>query len=327
MKSKKRNTTFDILRALSILWVVAIWHIADYNVFFYNITRYGGYEITILSLSIFSFLSGFLLSLSNVPSVKKQRLSLYVVSILRFESHFLKKRFVRVVPLLLLAILCLNMIDWFYDYKQILYTILGLSLIFPPAPSTLWYISMLLCFYLFTPFLLICKRKNIQFFTSLTLGGVLAVLVVCFGSDERILFYYIFYAGGILINSSFIPILLLHKKIIVPISVIVFVVSVLIDYYNRNWINLFFVSLSGLVLTYYVCKFISNNRFCTKLFSVISYASMAAYLFHRIIYHFFFNILNHPNYPLVAILFVFICSFYIQKLYDWIMQSKYKRKC
>ena len=136
-----RDYRFDLARALCVLWIVGFWHLINYLP---HECRLEGNSLVVCKkitygvLALFTFLSGYFLKkydFNNINDVLK----------------FLKKRMLRFYPLFVVATFCLLICG--ASFSQVIFAILGLSLFFPPAIPTLWYFSMLLLFYLFTPLL------------------------------------------------------------------------------------------------------------------------------------------------------------------------------
>ena len=65
-----RDYTFDLIRAIAIIWIVCIWHLTNYypqqsNFYLLIMNKYG-YDITVVILSIFTLLSGLFLGQKKV---------------------------------------------------------------------------------------------------------------------------------------------------------------------------------------------------------------------------------------------------------------------
>lgn len=140
-----RNYAYDNTRAICMIWIVCIWHLGGYIDLFPTEFYSGNASyITDSCLAAFSFLSGFFLSKYEI--VNKEDF-----------FYFYKRRFVRYYPLFFISALSLTIVGYIPNLKIFLLTITGLGVFFPPQAPTLWYISMLTLFYLFTPFILCFK--------------------------------------------------------------------------------------------------------------------------------------------------------------------------
>lgn len=153
----KRNYTYDFLRVVCMIWIVCIWHLTDYykdTPFFHIIHDSKLSYVVYIALAAFTFLSGLFLGK-------------YEIKNLNDVIYFFKRRFLRVYFLLLIALVTLFITPhpilgdvYIKDANSLLYSIIGLSMIMPPAPATLWYMEMLLLFYACTPMLLWLRRKK-----------------------------------------------------------------------------------------------------------------------------------------------------------------------
>jgi len=173
-----RVVAFDIGRAICMMYIVGIWHMQEYTIFNGKLPGYF-YEITLGAMSYFTFTSGFF-NARNYSSAKL----------------FYIKRFCRFFALYFLAdtLMFVFGLEVLYQYVGSLF---GLTNFILPQPMTLWYISMLILFYLLTPFLLTVKNKS-----EMLLRGV-SIVFIFYGLshwgiiDYRTEFYFIFYLLGV----------------------------------------------------------------------------------------------------------------------------------
>lgn len=85
-----RDNSLDIARALSMLYIVGVWHLNNYTQSF-DLAPWGEY-VKNASLGLFMFLSGYLLG------------GRYVVKDTKSLWHFMKKRVLRIMPLFALSL-------------------------------------------------------------------------------------------------------------------------------------------------------------------------------------------------------------------------------
>ena len=131
---KKRILLYDIARVLCVLWIVAFWHMIDYFKLTEAFSDYG--FITVGVLSCFTFLSGLFLG--------KKRMGI---------KDFYVARFRRFWFLLLFSAISFYAVGYIDNLSSFIGTITGLSCFGLSWARTLWYFSMLIFFYLLTPFL------------------------------------------------------------------------------------------------------------------------------------------------------------------------------
>lgn len=303
-----RILLFDIARVLCALVVIAFYHMTDYV---HNGAELrNGYDwMATSALACFTFISGFFLG--------KKRIE--------YKSFFVSrlKRFF--IPLVLTSVL-LSLNGWFDSIEQFLFTITGLSCFFLPQPPTLWFFSMMIVFYLLTPFILIKPNGNI--WQILIHGAVcMGVFLLLFHFnmlDVRLLYYFPFYVAGILTNE--ISVFRLVRDIKITIFCILILSVMIVFSMHKSYIDLAIINASGVLLvmtiSFYIEKY--STKRIKKLFECLSYSSMFAYLFHRGIYgiaiFLYKNILNEPFLPWliipVVLVTIFAISYFAQKSYD-----------
>ena len=213
--------------------------------------------------------------------------------------------------------------SWFDSIFQFLMTVTGLGVFYPPMAGTVWYISMLMLFYLITPFILLksCNKWvacSVFFLIFILIGKIIPI-------DDRLITYFPFYALGLCINKKIIKReSLLNKKRGITILICGGVSLLLCVFYGTIFKGLLFYmilligGISIIVLSIGISKI---NIMVNHFFYNIAYSSMAAYLFHRQIYECFRMISPNHIVPIwlmsLAIVAVFILSFYIQRGYDY----------
>ena len=92
--TKQRNVTFDIIRAVSILWIIGVWHMQEYFLPIPSLKSSGW--ITYSALGAFTFMSGFFLGKKECSpfdfyiSRFKRFYPLYFISIILLTiGHFI----------------------------------------------------------------------------------------------------------------------------------------------------------------------------------------------------------------------------------------------
>lgn len=159
-----RDATIDFLRAGCILYIVGYWHLVPYT------DAFPGYANSLteclkdVALGTFVFCSGLLLA--------GRRIALTRAAV----SAFYMRRVVRIYPLYVVALVLFGAAG-LADRTVIVNAILLLSMFNPPAPYTLWFVSMIMTFYLATPFLARLAEFPYRYLLTGILMLVCAVLV------------------------------------------------------------------------------------------------------------------------------------------------------
>lgn len=301
-KASHRVWAYDLVRAVSMLWVVVLWH--------NHLTTEGtvAYAITIAALGAFTFLSGVLNGRKCDPPGD-----------VRKAIRFYKNRFLRLYPFYCLSCVSLYDIPGFIcSRRQLLFTLTDIACITDEFPMTVWYCGMILAFYVFTP--LVGFRKT-TLRKILYAAGIFAVLIaIRFGYrlEVRMIYYWPVYAAGMLMGNikrswkllagSFMcfiltiaayaghPLLWLHIPMALSGAILIIEVGLWIEYAMRG-----------------------KGAFLKKTITSISAASMIAYLFHRQYFLLLNPLADIANLQVLRIVlmpaFLFLC-FWVQKLYS-----------
>lgn len=143
----KRIAYLDTLRSFLMLWIVGFWHLSNHSVF--GNDWLCSKQVTNAVLIVFMILSGYLNSrkkpknLSDVFFLIKKRFRFYPLFFISLTSFW--------------VLHSIRRIDYLISFKQYILSLFGLSYIFLPAPSTLWFIVAAIPLYLITPFMLMKK--------------------------------------------------------------------------------------------------------------------------------------------------------------------------
>lgn len=316
----KRNETLDIVRSLCAIYIIAIFHLNGYFDDCYQFS--GNLEIlskmiTVIALSGFTYISGFCLSKYSFINI-------------RDVTAFYTKRLSRFYLLYLLAALSLYMIKyvigkgWFYDNTQFVLTLVGLSSFYDPIPHTLWYFGMIMFFYMVTP--LLNYRESIL--SRVAIFGAIFLLLFLYDSffyvDNTMFLYFPVYFIGLQKPKIFEKINMGGVFISLVILLLIFVAIRKLDF--TLWLQ-YMVILPGLALSLKIGHILSKNTSITKFLSLVSTASMVAYLFHRQVFGvacvLFSGSSSGPISPVVGVLsaiVLFCISYYVQISYNWILK-------
>lgn len=272
MKNSEKLIFIDYLKVFSMLYIVGYWHVFDYTDFLprnlYPISE----KITLIALGLFTLISGFLngKSVMTSPGIK----------------DFYVKRLVRIYPLYLVAVIL------FFVYKQndgltSLKSLFLVSMLHGPAPRTLWFITMIMLFYLTTPFLVRLAKnlKNYILFTGLTMVLMTILMVVFKTIDIRLILYFpCFFVGVYSAIFDMENSLFNIKNAVVSLIIALILYMINTDLWTIEKLKEipFILSSSYLI---FVLSYRKRDFFTrTSLILFLSYSSYAMYLFHRPIY-------------------------------------------
>lgn len=311
--NQNRILLYDILRVFCVLWIVCVFHLSNYalktNLGHYIFNSSVCYNLTIVILALFMFISGLFSSRLQINTYE---------SILSFY----KKKFLRFYILYAISIITIIFADYPPDLtfftggvKQIVLSFLGLATIFNNAPTTLWFMDLLLFFILLTPIIKIYNGIRKYFI----------LFIICFSFfilhkytnyiDRRVLLYFPFYALGLISSPNIVIEIMQKYKFMIPICCIV------VLFYKNNFFYLYVYICAAIFLIFYIGKCIEkylNRDIVLWVIQIISYSSLCAYLFHRQIIKLLLLIGIEVYFIPIIIFPIF---FIIQKSYDRILKE------
>lgn len=165
------------------------------------------------------------------------------------------------------------------------------ELLYSPPPLTLWFFAMMIVFYFITPILLHklhifdnnCDRR-IFLIRATIFYACLVMLNLLFPTDYRILIYYPLYIYGISFPISKLDTVEHKWYMLLPFASFL----LLIGYKSNVYVISELLQACGvlyfILLISSILEKIKINGF-TYVVKVISYISMTAYLFHRVVYN------------------------------------------
>lgn len=288
----------DILKASAILLIV-FGHI-DNNVSNYDLIRLLGTYNGIIGLSIFFFLSGFLLSQTDS-----------VINSMKGITTFYMKKFIRIFPLYWVALLSLIIIfgllqinpghvdPYNFSPGNLLIHFFGLQGIFPyTSIQSMWFVGVIVLFYLLYPVITYLSKNLLETIIVSSIIFILLVIMHFFLGLIAIegLVYFPLFISGILIHKlayspeKFIDKQLL-KKILFSNLILILIIFLILVFREFNQLHFQFLKPELLLL----CSMIPFCIAClifTRLFikirgkimvliSLIAFATYAIYLFHQ----------------------------------------------
>ena len=311
---KKRIIAFDYIRSICVIYIVGIWHLNNYlspSLRFNGKVSFVLESIVVAVLATFSFVSGYFMRKYSFHSIRDVLL-------------YYKKRFLRFWPLFFLASLGLYLIHWM-DFKQFLLCVTGLSLFTATPVKTLWYISMLMpLYFVATPIIgykaETFRQRLIRAFFMFLLVFILVALGI---SDRKLLLYSPLYFAGLLSRDIRLP---FTKSLLVFISSsMIFILGLFflkraISFNQLSYLFSIFGTSSIIAFGFLLPK----SRWTDNMFQRIAYASMAAYLFHRL----FFGVVlficwqQKEGEPYLSV-FIACMTFILSLIGAWVIQRVY----
>lgn len=308
MKNSEKLIFIDYLKSFSMLYIVGYWHLFDYTSYLPLFLYPASEKLAFITLGLFTFISGFLSAKSVIKTPK--------------VTDFYIKRIVRIYPLYLVAVV------WFFIYglkdglPSFFKSLFLVSMLYGPAPRTLWFITMIMLFYLTAPFLVkfAANLKKYILFVAFIMAFVMIFKLTFKTADIRLFLYFPCFCVGIYcaINGMENQLFNIKNAIIVLIvgllSYLVTTDSGIIEKLKEiPWI----LSASYLI---FLASYRSRAKF-TKIGFVafLSYSSYAMYLFHRPIYK-ALKALYFPENGVFQILYLVGFCLVVIALTSWVFQ-------
>lgn len=294
----------DIARSLCVLEIVAFWHIFDYCA---PVAWKDDFSFwTHGSLACFTFISGLFCG-------KKE---------MNFKKFYLS-RMKRFLPMLAIALIlfCIFQIT---SFKVAIITLLGISCFTPYQPLTLWYFAMIILFYWLTPILLYTKNGRCEqktfIYRSIFVYFIFIVISSIIVIDNRIIVYYPFYVLGIIFPLKKLELFHYNYKSILLIGLVILSLNYFCHLLIHDILSDIIMAAGSMLLILSFSAFIENYGGVRMIVKFLSYISMSAYLFHRIVYLVTKRVLKEDYINIcqvvLMVITLFVISYLIQKFYD-----------
>lgn len=334
------------MRAFAI-FIILFHHLPGHSYNYYDLHFFQiNYDLSWLNhlnryfaLGIFFFISGFLTNRSGD-----------LINDWKDVKKFLIKRYIRIIPLYIIALLIFisifrDMIDNINSYSFIVH-MLGLQSIlaskYCDPVITLWFVGLIVSYYYLFVILAIFGRKSVLFIALLLSVPFISILLKYFFGlmDKRFIVYYGIFIAGILCQQYKLTDKIRWKH--VKLIIILFLISIfsyttivypkLINLSTKPALFSFtgmmgFILANSIMLSFTAISFfwarsISNTRYYDKI-KRVAYASYCMFLFHRPIWWLMTQIYN-PDIKIIKLFYLgilgvsLICvsSYYLQKVYD-----------
>ena len=318
MKSEanSRYLPFDFLRTFCVVYIVCVWHLNEYlstQYTFSNITLPFLHKITEIILGAFTFLSGYFLKRYSFISIEDVKIFYY-------------RRIKRFYLLLLVSALSYLALRWI-TIGQFLQVMTGTNLLFGDAVGTLWYFSMIIFFYIITPVFSFYKDTHKWF---LPISSLLIFILLYFSvqfsrADYRLLLYFPCYISGFItrrMGSNYKT----NVFLMLFLTICYFMLYTMCSAENV-WFSVILVQCGMWIII--LLSIIVYSEKMDKIVSFLAASSMVAYLFHRQVFSLGRSLceicLDIKYIPLVVAIFLssitFIISYYIQKMYNYIIDK------
>ncbi len=305
---EKRSFAIDFLKGISILYIAGYWHLLNYTKAFPQYQNVVTNRLVMVALGLFVLISGYLIGTKANNDLKKGLVLFY------------SKRLLRIYPPFIFFSIIFYILN-IGSGKKLFKTATLISMVFPPAANTLWFVAMIIIFYLITPLLInISKNMVKSFLFCVLLFGSAFIFNHFFNIlNERLILFFPTYAVGVLlaVNKELIDNLRLS------VVTLFLTVSIMVTFID-NVTEFLYIPLIvfGPLLCFLIVlrKERKIERF--NIMGHIGYASLFVYLSHRPIY----EVLKNLYFPQSGIWQLFylaaICLPLIIAI-SWVLQKWY----
>lgn len=315
MPTTERNAAIDLLRVLCIGYIVGYWHLIPYTDWLPGYANPFTEALKDIALGTFVLVSGLLLARREPPA--------------RLEDwlRFYRRRLVRLYPLYLLALLLFGALG-LASQATVLKGALLMSMFAPPAPPTLWFVTMIMVFYLLAPLLTGLAGAGWRYLVASLGMGLLWLAYDGFvhAVDSRLLLFFPAFALGVYLQRVRVAYAALARR---RLYLLLFLPAAFVlgmpgeggfDVPNAL-LRAPLVALGALLLVIYAERV--GARALNPAILVLSYGSLGVYLFHRPVFelamalHFPVQGSHQAVYLMaVAVPLTFLIAYLMQKAYD-----------
>lgn len=326
-QSAPRSLTVDLLRTAALLYVVGFWHLFEYadalNTHKNPVTS----VFTHVCLGLFVFISGLVLA-QRYEFPSRDRI-----------WAFYRRRWLRIYPMYWLALTGFWLLQQIDGFTYLRATFLTTAFPFLPL-TTLWFIPVIMTYYALTPIYL--YRYQTQYrnqvaiaFTLILYAALLLVFFTTNAIDLRLVIYLPAFAYGIVLGQQAnLRQVLLSKWGVWSCLSGFWVMTILYANLEFGLVHILVTDMAvgcAIPVLWCIADAIAaqlKHPLLLHWIQTISYASFAAYLIHRLTFH-FGQIIYKPTTILASLLYwagimlpiTFVIAYGFQKLYDRVVKA------
>jgi peptidoglycan/LPS O-acetylase OafA/YrhL len=272
--SPTRKVPIDVMRAVSMLYIVGYWHLLDYTKvvsWHYNPLTY---RLTVGALALFVLISGFLTGRQDGGLARGE------------IWEFYRTRFWRIyIPFVIASGLFLA--AGMNDTVTLIKGVTLVAMLLAPPPFTLWFVSMIVLFYLVAPLLIGLRGNRVAYIAVCTaIVGAMALYQAETGRmDMRLALYFPCFAAGIFLGARSLPsstISLIGLLLVAALALVPTLTRPSYAIESNPWAAPW--ALFGSIAIFLLVMRIGRNLKSPAILTQLSEASFFMYLLHRPIY-------------------------------------------
>jgi peptidoglycan/LPS O-acetylase OafA/YrhL len=307
-----RQVPIDVMRAVSILYIVGFWHLLDYT----KVERWHHnavtYRLTIAALALFVLISGFLAGRNDGDLARGE------------IFRFYERRFRRIyLPFVIASSLFLAAGE--SDALTLAKGVALVAMLLAPPPFTLWFVSMIVLFYLIAPLLIGLRENEVAYFALciLIVGAMILYQSETGKMDMRLILYFPCFAAGILLAAGKLPTSSFSLIGILFLGALSLVLTLVRPSYRLEgdpWAAPW--ALFGSIAVFVVVMRAGRNLKPLAIFMQLSEASFFMYLLHRPLY-LAMQFVWFPSTERLQVLYLLFVCLPIIGVVSWLGQKAY----
>jgi len=269
-----RKVPIDVMRAVSMLYIVGFWHLLDYTKVASWHHNPVTYRLTVAALALFVLISGFLTGRKDGGLARGEIWRFYETRFLRIYLPFV------IASGLFLA-------AGIGDTLALVKGVTLVAMLLAPPPFTLWFVSMILLFYLIAPLLIGLRGNEVAYIAlcAAIVGAMILYQAETEKMDMRLILYFPCFAAGIFLAGESLPsstLSLIGLQLLAVLSLIPTLArpswSLEGDPWALPW------ALFGSIAVFVVVMRAGQNLKLPTILVQLSEASFFMYLLHRPLY-------------------------------------------
>jgi peptidoglycan/LPS O-acetylase OafA/YrhL len=314
-----RKVPIDVMRAVSMLYIVGFWHLLDYTKvvgWHYNPVTY---RLTVGVLSLFVLISGFLTGRKDGGLARGEIWKFYET---RFWRIYLP--FVIASGLFLAAGMS--------DAVPLVKGVTLVAMLLAPPPFTLWFVNMIVLFYLIAPLLIRMRGKVVAYvgLCSAIVGAMILYQAEMGRIDMRLILYFPCFAAGIFLAAETLPssaLSLIGLPLLAALSLVPTLTRESGRLENDPWAAPW--ALFASIAVFVVVMRAGRNLKPPAILTQLSEASFFMYLLHRPLYRWmqsvWFPITEKAQVPyllFVCLPTIAIVAWFCQRAYTGLLERR-----
>jgi len=309
-----RKVPIDVMRAVSMLYIVGYWHLLDYtNVGTWHYNPFT-YRITVGALALFVLISGFLTGRKDGGLAQGE------------IWNFYRTRFWRIyVPFAIASGLFL--VAGINDTVVLVKGVTLVAMFFAPPPFTLWFVSMIVLFYLIAPLLIRMRGNEVAYIgVCIAIAGAMILYQSVTGRmDMRLMLYFPCFAAGIFLATRSLPsstLSLVGVQLLSALSLVPTLARPSYELQGDLWAAPW--AFFGSIAVFMVVMRAARNLNPPAILTQFSEASFFMYLLHRPFYRWMQNVW-FPSTEKAQIPYLLFVCLPIIGIVAWLCQRAYAR--